>query len=168
MDNKKKFTELIKEHQKIIHKICNLYADTHDDRLDLKQEILYQLWKSFSSFNEQSKFSTWMYKVALNTAMVHVRKRKKYLSFIPFLKKHDYELNASSEYSEHKYDLMYSAISKLKKVDRSIVFLYLEKKTYKEIGEIIGVSEKNISVRLVRLKNKLRKIIEASISYDSF
>ena len=140
----------------IIYKICKLYADG-EDREDLKQEIIYQLWKSYPTYRGDSKFQSWMYRVALNTAMLGLRARKmKYTGLS------DQELKTSEDPfekqdEETRVKLLYKQISKLKDLDKTIIFLYLEQCSYEEIAEIAGISTKNVSVRLVRIREKLRK-----------
>jgi RNA polymerase sigma-70 factor (ECF subfamily) len=140
----------------IIYKICNLYADG-EDREDLKQEIIYQLWKSYPDYRGDSKFQTWMYRVALNTAMLGLRARK-----IRYTGLTDKELSISEDPYEHqdkesRVKKLYKQISELKDLDKTIIFLYLEQCTYNEIAEITGISLKNVSVRLSRIRERLRK-----------
>jgi len=142
----------------IIYKICKLYADGEDQE-DLKQEIIYQLWKSYPNYRGDSKFQSWMYRVALNTAMLGLRARKmKYTGLT------DQELKTSEDPfekqdEEARVKLLYRQISKLKDLDKTIIFLYLEQCSYEEIAEITGISTKNVSVRLVRIREKLRKML---------
>lgn len=142
----------------IIYKICKLYAE-REDQEDLKQEIIYQLWKSYPSYRGDSKFQSWMYRVALNTAMLGLRARKmKYTGLT------DQELKTSEDPfekqdEEARVKQLYRQISKLKDLDKTIIFLYLEQCSYEEIAEITGISTKNVSVRLVRIREKLRKML---------
>ncbi len=150
------FVEMVYSHMGIIYKICKLYADG-EDREDLKQEIIYQLWKSYPTYRGDSKFQSWMYRVALNTAMLGLRARKvKYTGLT------DQELKTSEDPfekqdEEARVKLLYKQISKLKDLDKTIIFLYLEQCSHDEIAEITGISTKNVSVRLVRIREKLRK-----------
>ncbi len=149
------FVEMIFSHMGIIYKICKLYAEG-EDRDDLKQEIIYQLWKSYPTYRGDSKFQTWMYRVALNTAMLGLRARKmKYTGLS------DQELNISEDPfkdqdEEARVKQLYRQIYKLKDLDKTIIFLYLEECSYNEIAEITGISNKNVSVRLTRIREKLR------------
>ncbi len=147
---------MIYTHMGIIYKICNLYSGG-EDREDLKQEIIYQLWKSYPNYRGDSKFQTWMYRVALNTAILGLRARKiKYtgLSGQELGKVEDpYEIQDE----EARVKLLYSQISKLKDLDKTIIFLYLEQCSYNEIAEITGISSKNVSVRLTRIRETLRQ-----------
>jgi RNA polymerase sigma-70 factor (ECF subfamily) len=146
---------MIYKHVGIIYKICKLYADG-EDRDDLKQEIIYQLWKSYPTYRGDSKFQTWMYRVALNTAMLGLRARKiKYTGFS------DQEFNISEDPfkdqdEEARVKQLYRQIYKLKDLDKTIIFLYLEECSYDEIADITGISNKNVSVRLTRIREKLR------------
>ena len=139
----------------IIYKICKLYA-AEEDRDDLKQEIIYQLWKSYPSYRGESKFQSWMYRVALNTALLGLRAGKiKYTQ----LSEHALEISDDpdeSQGTEDRIRQLYKKISQMKDLDKTIIFLYLEQCSYEEIAEITGISSKNVGVRLVRIKEKLR------------
>ncbi|HMQ59419.1 MAG TPA: sigma-70 family RNA polymerase sigma factor [Flavilitoribacter sp.] len=152
------FIARIRQHQGILHKIGAVYAHSAADREDLQQEIILQLWKSYPAFRGKSAFSTWMYRVALNTAITFTRKAA-------FFREHTERLSAAAdvgittEYSED-LKLLYLAIARLNKVERAIILLWLEEKPYQEIADTLGMTEKNVSVRLVRIKAKLAAIIE--------
>ncbi|WP_206186867.1 RNA polymerase sigma factor [Winogradskyella aurantia] len=154
----KKFIEKIQKHQGILHKICFVYSNSKADKEDLYQEIILQLWKSYPSFRKESKFSTWMYRVALNTAITLNKKAA-------LFEKHktqlydEYSIAEDIDYSED-LKILYKAISKLSKIEKAIIMLWLEEKTYSEIAQIIGISKKNVSVKLVRSKKKLTKMIK--------
>ncbi len=141
-----------------MHKISFIYANTSLIREDLYQEITLQLWKSYPSFRNESAFSTWMYKVALNTAISFTKK-----TFLPENGPKDepsYEMEDDTEYSE-KVRTLYKAISRLKKVEKAIILLWLEERSYDEIAATIGISVKNVSVKLVRIKEKLSDMIKS-------
>ena len=152
------FLELIHRHQSIIHKICFVYSKNKPDREDLQQEIILQLWKSFTSFQENSAFSTWMYRVALNTAINQTR-RPGLLFDTSSSPEIPIDPNESFDLSE-EVQLLYRAISQLRKVEKAIILLWLEEKSYEEIAESIGISVKNVSVKLVRIKAKLADVIK--------
>ena len=159
MKVEKEFIELIKKHQGILHKICNIYFIRNPYKEDYYQEILIRLWKSYPSFRNQSAFSTWLYRVALNTAIDITRKQNLQpvhteLSKIDY-NKPDHEHNVESE----KRDILYQAISHLSDVEKAIIILYLEDYNYKEISELIGVSESNTGVKINRIKTQLIKIL---------
>jgi RNA polymerase sigma-70 factor (ECF subfamily) len=135
-----------------------VYSKNRSDTEDLQQEIILQLWKSFPSFKGDAAFSTWMYRVALNTAINQTR-RPGLLFDSSSSPEIPYDPNASFDLSE-EIQILYRAISQLKKVEKAIVLLWLEEKGYEEIAGLIGISVKNVSVRLVRIKVKLAEIIK--------
>lgn len=156
----KEFIELINNHQGILHKICNVYFIRNPYKEDYYQEILIRLWKSYPTFRNQSAFSTWLYRVALNTAIDIIRKENLQpvhteLSKIEY-NIPDHEHNTESE----KRETLYQAIGHLSDVEKAIIILYLEDYSYKEIAEIIGISENNTGVKINRIKNQIIKILE--------
>jgi len=156
------FEKLIFEHQQLIHKICNIYGKSIADKEDLFQEITIQLWKSFSSFEHKSKFSTWLYRVALNTAITQKRKEKRKPGFSSLSGQEMLIPNPKSTKDDDDLAALQLAIRQLKKVDRAIIVLYLEEKSYQEIAEIIGITPKNVGVKIVRIKAKLLTILKGS------
>jgi len=154
------FVTLISNNENLIYKICNIYGDNEVDREDLKQEIVFQLWKSYPNFRKEAKVQTWMYKVALNTALYF--KRKKNISTAR-LSNTEYNEDESNLRFEEQLEDLYKAIRNLKNIDRAIILLYLEKKTYLQISEIVGLSEKNIGVKLVRIREKLKNIVNKDL-----
>ncbi|MDX8341382.1 sigma-70 family RNA polymerase sigma factor [Draconibacterium sp. IB214405] len=154
---KKEFSELIDKYQAIIHKVTRVYTNGPADRDDLFQEICLQLWRSYPGFREEAKFSTWMYRVALNTAISTIRKTKNDLHFEQ-LHDHDCVETEPSDEKEQVH-LLYRAISRLNRIDKAIILLWLEEKSYDEIASILGISKTNVSVKLVRIKRKLEEMI---------
>jgi len=163
--NKKAFSELIEKHQSIIHKITRVYENSWVDREDLFQEICLQLWKSYPNFREEAKFSTWMYRVALNTAISNIRKSKKNLTFEP-LRETD-RIPDDAKIEKENVQLLYRAISKLNRIDKAIILLWLEEKNYEEIATIMGTSKTNVSVKLVRIKRKLEELVSKTVKQES-
>ena len=161
------FIGRITENQGAIHKICNVYVNNREDRKDLKQEIILQLWKSYPGFQRKSKFSTWMYRIAFNTAITNVRNSKKH-PIVEVLsgKEQNFPAREDTDYRNDDINNLFNAIAKLKEVEKAIVMLYLEENSYKEIGEVVGITEKNVSVKLVRLKEKLKKLINKDYDHD--
>ena len=157
------FEKLIAENQNLIHKVCNIYGKSNADREDLFQEITLQLWRSFHSFQEKSRFSTWLYRVALNTAITVKRKGRKAPDSIT-LSDREFQIPDASADESLEEDLrqLRWAMRKLKPVDRAIIFLYLEEKSYQEIADIIGITTKNVGVKIVRIKSKLLRILKSS------
>lgn len=153
---KEKFLSDIEPHQGIIHKIVSVYASGEEDRKDLFQEILYQLWKSYPKFEEKAAFSTWMYRVALNTALLSRRKMGAVKRNEPVINS---QVRPPEENIEKKISL-HMAIDQLNPVDRAIALLYLEQQEYREIAGIMGLSKNHIGVRINRIKKQLRKVLE--------
>ena len=154
------FVKHLEENQNIVHKICRLYTNDEHAHNDLFQEISIQLFRAYPKFRGDSKFSTWMYRVALNTAITLYRKGKRRVQTT------DYEgvsfKIASEEYDdteELQLKLMYSAIKQLNDIDKALIFLYLEDKNYREISATMGISEVNARVKMNRIKTKIKKII---------
>uniref|UniRef100_UPI0040497E1A RNA polymerase sigma factor n=1 Tax=Flavobacterium sp. TaxID=239 RepID=UPI0040497E1A len=154
------FVTELENNQNIVHKVCTLYTNDRDAHNDLFQEITIQLWKAYPKFRGDAKFSTWMYRVALNTAITLYRKSKKRVQTI------DYESVIfkiqADEYDateEQQLKLMYKAVKQLNDIDKALVFLYLEDKDYTEIAETLGISEVNARVKMNRIKGKLRTIL---------
>ena len=158
MTKEKDFTRLIKEHKRIIYKICNSYCSDKDDRDDLAQEIIYNLWKSFNNFNEAFKFSTWMYRIALNTAISFYRREKKFKNHDPILEGLIVFEQAQEDKTEveKNLQLLKGFINELKEVDKAIILLYLDDKSHREISEITGFTETNVATKINRIKDKLR------------
>ncbi len=156
------FLLLVQEHQGIIRKVCHLYGRNDADRDDLYQEIVIQLWKAFSSFRGEAKISTWLYRIALNTAISNLRKqsRKVALSFPEFIPREEAETN-EEKLKEEKLQQMYAAISRLSEVEKAIVMLYLEDKSYDEMEEILGIGNGALRVKMNRIKEKLRSLTKA-------
>lgn len=156
----KQFLEIIKNNQGIIHKVCSIYCDNEDDRNDLVQEILAQLWKSFPSFRNESKFTTWMYRVALNTAITSFKKNKRKPDNTPLTHQNFLiadEGNASEK--EEYLRLLRDAVSKLTGIEKSIILLYLEDKSYEDIAEITGITQNYVRVKMNRIKKKLKLLM---------
>ncbi len=153
------FLITIEEHEGIIHKIIRIYADGYDDQQDLYQEIIYQLWKSFDTFQGKSQISTWIYKVALNTSLAHINLKKKYSGNAAI---EDAELQIEDKIDtqmEDRITEMYLQIRKLNEIDRAIIFLFLEGKDYEEIAAMSGFSISNVGTRLNRIRQKLKSLI---------
>ncbi|HTB24829.1 MAG TPA: sigma-70 family RNA polymerase sigma factor, partial [Puia sp.] len=138
MYTKEEFVRIIKENEGLIYKIVRVYTSGREDEEDLYQEIIYQLWKSFPSFRNEAKISTWMYRIALNTSIAHLNKEKKRGSLIPInehmLNMPDMEDNLKNE----RMESMYTHIKKLNPVEKGIILLHLEGNNYNEIANITG------------------------------
>jgi len=156
------FLQLVNQNQGIIRKVCQLYGRNDADKEDLYQEVVIQLWRSFGSFRGEAKFSTWMYRIALNTAISNLRKqsRKVTLSFPEFIPKEEADTE-EEKIKEEKLKEMYAAISRLTEVEKAIVMLYLDDKSYEEMEEILGISNGTLRVKMNRIKDKLRTLTKA-------
>ena len=151
------FLSQLQAHAGIIHRICKSYFREEELRKDVYQDIVYQLWKSYPSFKGLSKFSTWMYRIALNTAITYHRKAGRQPE-AQQLTDHAERMAASSvDDDEEQVEKLYAAINTLTEVEKAIVLLYLDEHSYEEIAAICGMTAKNVSVRLVRIKKKLEK-----------
>jgi RNA polymerase sigma-70 factor (ECF subfamily) len=152
----KAFIELIKENERLIYKVCSVYVSGEFPLPDLYQEVVFNLWKSFSKFRNECSVSTWMYRVALNTCITGMRKelrRPQHVSILN-LKEHLIEPESMDENIRELYKL----IRRLKTLERAIVLLYLEEKTYQEIADITGLTLSNVAIKLKRIKEKLKKM----------
>jgi len=156
--NKGSFIQLLEENRGIIHKICLMYTFNLADKEDLYQEICLQLWRSFRTYRSESKFSTWLYRVALNTAISSVRKERRQVMTVQ-LDQTEHFVSRDSE-REGMTRMLFKAVSRLNKVDRAIILLWLEEKEYAEISEVMGISQSAVSVRLVRIREKLKSIMK--------
>jgi RNA polymerase sigma-70 factor (ECF subfamily) len=154
---KREFTKLLLENQGIVYKICNIYFYNKPEKEDYFQDIVIELWRAFPGFRKQSKFSTWMYRVALNTAIDLLRREKTQPKLIG-LSRQEFELqeNHTNENST-KQDKLYRAINLLSEIEKAIIILYLEDYSYKEISKIVGISETYTGVKINRIKNELQK-----------
>ena len=162
MDTKEtQFLQLIGENKGILFKISKIYQDDPDDRDDLLQEMILQLWLVFGSFRGESKFSSWMYRVALNTAIVFFKKQKRR----PDNEQLPYQYDKAEEASpagekEEQLTVFYKAVQQLDKVEKALIYLYMENQPYDEIATNLGITEGNVRVRINRVKNKLKEIIK--------
>lgn len=155
----KEFIHIIATNEGILHKVCKLYSNTEEDREDLFQDILLHLWRSFPTFQAKSKVSTWMYRIALNTAISRLRKQKN-KQVTEQLGELAYQLPAfTNDSDDDEWAALYRAIEQLSPIDKAIVMLYLEDHNYQEMGEIIGISPSNIGFKLSKIKEKLRKTV---------
>ena len=154
----KEFLQVIHDHQRIVHKVCRVYRDNKEDQEDLFQEIIYQLWKSFSAFKGESKISSWIYRIALNTAIAVYRKSKISIDYYDEFPEHIHPSNDKT-ISENEERLFW-ALRQLNDSEKAVISLYLEDFSYQEIAAITGLSESNVGVRLNRIKNKLKQILK--------
>lgn len=155
----KQFETYIRDHELLLYKVCRIYTYTDADRQDLFQEIVLQLWKGYPKFRGDAKFSTWLYRIAINTAITGLRKTRDFITSyepnqLPVLPSHD---NVSSA-QEEQVQQLYTAIAQLNQVEKALVMLYLEERSYEEMEDILGISQGNLRVKMNRIKEKLRQL----------
>jgi RNA polymerase sigma factor (sigma-70 family) len=156
------FIKQVNEHMGIAHKVSRLYFKYAEERDDVLQEMMFQLWRSFKRFDGRSKFSTWMYSVCLNTALTYSRKNRNRKEQ-PLDSKHDQIADESSQDKDQAINLLLKAIESLTPINKAIVLLYLENMSYEEIAGITGLTKTNVSVRLVRIKRQLELQLKKEI-----
>lgn len=153
------YTSSIVPYSGIIIKICRAYTDSQEDFEDYYQEVCLQIWRSRAQFRGESKWSTWIYRLALNICLTMIKKKNNNRQHVVS----DYNTPEGTEennaFSDESLNQLYDAIKKLSEIDRAVILLYLEERPYKEIGEIIGTSHNNIAVRITRIKERLKKLL---------
>lgn len=151
------FLELVKQHERIIYKVCYLYADNATDRQDLHQEILVQVWKGYQKFRGEAKFSTWLYQVAINTAIAGFRKTKN--SPVSFTGGDLPEMSDTTGMNEtEQLEQLHAAINQLNDIEKALVILYLDGNSYDEMENIVGIPNGALRVKMTRIKEKLRQL----------
>ena len=159
---------IIKENQGIIHKVCNIYCDAEEDRNDLFQEIIVQLWKSYPSFRRESKVTTWMYRVGLNTAITYFKlsKRRPDKSQLTYDNLQLPDDGYDTE-TEEQVKVLHKAVAQLSGIEKSIILLFLENKKYEEIAEITGITQNYVRVKMNRIKKKLKVLMDKEEYYGT-
>lgn len=155
----KEFVLVVENHKNLLYKIANTYCKDTEDSNDLVQDVILQLWKSFDRYNDQYKYSTWIYRIALNVAINFYKKekrKKEVLYPLPSKILNIADANLLHE-QDNKGQLLQQFISELKEIDKALIILYLEEKNYKEIAEIMDISESNVSTRVGRIKASLKQ-----------
>lgn len=154
------FIRLIEENQNVIFKISRMYCNNEVCREDLFQEILLQLWKAFPIYDRKRKYTTWMYRIALNTAISQFRKTKS--NKVDFVDSYSEVISYNDNFNEKNEDarLLFNAISQLTKAEKAIIMLYMDDFNYEEISEIIGISVSNVGVKINRIKKKLKEYLK--------
>jgi RNA polymerase sigma factor (sigma-70 family) len=154
------FLSLLQNHKGILHKVSRIYMDKPEDREDLIQEIILQLWNSFNSFKEQSQFSTWMYRVAINTAILYYKKENKRTDTQVLSSEYDIKDEGVDDTKNKQLEIFYKAVQELNSIEKAVIFYFMEGKSHKEIGDNLGISEVNARVKLNRTKEKIQAIIK--------
>lgn len=156
MKDEKEFAKIVSEHKSTIYTVCYMFSKDAEEVDDLFQDILINLWKGFDSFRGDSKVETWIWRVSLNTCISAERKKKKAGEKVPLST--DMNLYADGDEGSKQIRQLHERIHKLDLLDRALVLLWLEDISYEEIGDIIGISAKNVGVKLVRIKDKLKSM----------
>ena len=150
------FVTLIQEYERVIYKVCYLYTTPHATLNDLYQEVVINLWKAYPKFRNECKISTWIYRIALNTCISFIRKEKNIPEIVTLSQIAD-RIEETDE-TQVMLKRLYSMINRLGQLEKPIVLLYLEDKSYEEIAEITGLTLTNVATKLSRIKDKLRKM----------
>ena len=154
LETENAFIKLIQQNERLIYKVCSVYTSEGIPIADLFQEVVYNLWKGYSKFRNECSISTWMYRIALNTCISNLRKEVKRPAHVPINQLAE-QLVEPETFDENIKE-MYRLIRRLKTLERAIVLLYLEEKSYQEIADITGLMVGNVAVKLNRIKEKLR------------
>lgn len=158
------YTSFILPYAAIIIKICRAYTNTQEDFEDYYQEVCLQIWKSRNNFRGQSEWSTWVYRLSLNVSMTLLKKKKNdHLHFASDSLSEEV-VEDSRAFADESLNYLYDAIKRLSEVDRGVILLYLEEKSYQEIADIIGTNPNNIGVRIKRIKERLRKLLDGKVN----
>jgi RNA polymerase sigma-70 factor, ECF subfamily len=157
----KEFLNLLARHQGILLKVCRMYCDSNTDAEDLYQEVVYRLWKGYPRFEGRSQPSTWMYRVALNTAITRLRQQTGRPAQRPITEQDDAIADAAEQRLDILFDVeLQQAIGTLGPADKALLMLYLDERPYREIADILGITEGNAGVKINRIKNKLKQLIK--------
>jgi RNA polymerase sigma-70 factor (ECF subfamily) len=148
----------------IIIKICRAYTDTQEDFEDYYQEVCLQIWKSRNNFRAQSEWSTWVYRLSLNVSMTLLKKQKNKQPLLASGYSPAEVPDETKAFLDESLAQLYAAIRQLSEVDRGVILLYLEEKSYQEIADIIGTNPNNIGVRIKRIKERLKKLLDGKIN----
>ncbi|GAB3255235.1 sigma-70 family RNA polymerase sigma factor [Larkinella harenae] len=156
------FVSLLNRHPGILYKVCSLFCNDPDDRNDLFQEIVLQLWKAFPQFRQEASVTTWMYRIALNTAVSNYRRKTGNVRLVPFSGSELHIPDLRDNAADESIKALYDAIEQLSPVEKAIIMLYLDDKSYDEMASIMGISKTNVGVKLNRIKSKLEKLIKVT------
>jgi RNA polymerase sigma factor (sigma-70 family) len=152
-----RFQTMVDQHKKILYKVCNSYCRNRDDRDDLAQEIIIQLWRSFGKFDERYRFSTWMYRIALNVAISFYRRENTRTRYVISDEEHLLEAIDETKDQPEEIRRLYEFIEGLDPLNKALVLLYLDGNNYQEIAEVLGISETNVATKISRLKSKMKQ-----------
>ena len=156
MKREEYFTQLVRENKSTIYTVCYMFSQDEEEVNDLFQETLINMWKGIDSFREESKISTWIYRVALNTCLLQERKKKKEVKKVPLTM--DVNFFQDEDANAAQVRMLHQRIGKLGLVDRALVMMWLEGMSYDEIGAVMGITPKNVGVKLFRIKEQMKKM----------
>lgn len=156
MKREEYFTQLVRENKSTIYTVCYMFSQDEEEVNDLFQETLINMWKGIDSFREESKISTWIYRVALNTCLLQERKKKKEVKKVPLTM--DVNFFQDEDANAAQVRMLHQRIGKLGLVDRALVMMWLEGMSYDEIGTVMGISAQNVGVKLYRIKEQLKHV----------
>jgi RNA polymerase sigma-70 factor (ECF subfamily) len=156
MKREEYFTQLVRENKSTIYTVCYMFSQDEEEVNDLFQETLINMWKGIDSFREESKISTWIYRVALNTCLLQERKKKKEVQKVPLTM--DVNFFQDDDANAAQVRMLHQRIGKLGLVDRALVMMWLEGMSYDEIGTVMGISAQNVGVKLYRIKEQLKHV----------
>ena len=151
-----RFQTLLEEHKRILYKVCNAYCKNRDDREDLAQEIVFQLWRSFSTYDDRRRFSTWMYRIALNIAISFYRRERTRTQHLLSGEEHLLNITEEAVNQTEEIFLLYQFIEGLDPLNKALVLLYLDGNSYQEIADVLGIRETNVATKLSRLKKTMK------------
>jgi RNA polymerase sigma factor (sigma-70 family) len=158
-----RFLTLIEEHRKILYKVCNAYCNSRDDREDLAQEITVQLWRSFGAFDARCRFSTWMYRIALNVAISYNRRESTRARYLISADDRLLESIADTERQSDEIVLLHQFIADLDPLNKALMLLYLDGYSYREIAEVLGIRETNVATKINRLKQAMKERFRVAV-----
>lgn len=158
------YTSSILPYAAIIIKICRAYTDTQEDFEDYYQEVCLQIWRSRNNFKGQSQWSTWLYKISLNVCLTLLKKKKNNQKHIVTGSLPTEVAEDSQVFPDESLNYLYEAIKRLSEVDRGVILLYLDEKSYQEIADITGTNQNNIGVRIKRIKERLKKLLDGKLN----
>jgi RNA polymerase sigma factor (sigma-70 family) len=156
-DFQETFYKLVEEHKKILYKVCNSYCRDRDSRDDLAQEIMVQLWRSFGKFDGRCRFSTWMYRIALNVAISFYRRESTRTRHVISDEQHLMQTVDETGSQPEDVRLLYQFIEGLDPLNKALILLYLDENSYREIADVLGITETNVATKINRLKSKLKQ-----------
>lgn len=149
------FSRMVREHKSTIYTVCYMFSNDADEVSDLFQETLINLWKGFESFRNESKLSTWIYRVAMNTCISADRKKRRQGSKVPLSM--NINLYDDEDHETRQVRQLHERIQRLDLIDRALIMMWLEGMSYEEIADVVGISVKNVGVKLIRIKEKLKQ-----------